>query len=90
MVTQTNEAIEERIVAWLQAVKPKATVADILSSDLIETRILDSMQFLDFVFFLNELCETDVSRRVTVDNMRSLRKIVAFVEGQMSEKAPAS
>jgi acyl carrier protein len=90
MVTQTTQAIEDRLIAWLQAVKPKATVADIRSSDLIETRILDSMQFLDFVFFLNELCETDVSQRVTVDDMRTLQRIVSFVEGQMSEKAPAS
>lgn len=90
MTTQTSAAIEEQLIAWLQGVKPKATIGDIRSSDLIEARILDSMQFLDFVFFLNELCEADVSQRVTIDDMRTLGRIVAFVERQISQKAMAS
>jgi acyl carrier protein len=86
MTTHSSTSLEERVMKWLQDVKPKATEAEIRSSDLIETRILDSMQFLDFVFFLNELCEIDVTQRVTVKDMRTLQRIVAFVQEQRSVK----
>jgi hypothetical protein len=86
----TNVELEGLIIGWIQNAKPHTTAAEIQSAELIESRILDSMQFLDFVYFLNELCDTDVASRITVEDMRTLPRIVAFVRAQQPELRQAS
>lgn len=86
----TKAPLDEQIIGWIQTVKPNATAAEIRSAELIESRILDSMQFLDFVYFLNELCGTDLTAKITVEDMRTLPRIVAFVEAQRTEWRQAS
>jgi hypothetical protein len=90
-VTMTsNVSLEQLIIDWIQNAKPNLTAAEIRASELIESRILDSMQFLDFVYFLNELSGTDVTSRITVDDMRTLPHILAFVRAQRPEWRQAS
>lgn len=89
MNTTTNVPLEQLITGWIQQTKPNTTAAEIQSAELIESRILDSMQFLDFVYFLNELCGTDVTSRITVEDMRTLPRIVAFVRAQQPEMRQA-
>jgi len=90
VTTTSNVSLEQLIIDWIQNAKPNSTAGEIRSSDLIESRILDSMQFLDFVYFLNELCGTDVTSRITVDDMRTLPHILAFVRAQQPELRQAS
>lgn len=90
MLTTTDVPLEEQIIGWIQTAKPTTTAADIRSSELIESRILDSMQFLDFVYFLNELCGSDLTAKITVEDMRTLPRIVAFVRAQQPEWRQAS
>jgi len=85
-----NLTLEQRIVDWIQTVKPNTTAAEIRTAELIQSRILDSMQFLDFVYFLNELCGLDISSRITVEDMRTLPRIVAFAAAQQPEWRLAS
>lgn len=80
MSLSTLAPLSQQIIAWIRTVKPSVSTHDIQSSDLIQSRILDSMQFLDFVYYLNELCDMDVTSIVTIDDMRTVQKIVAFVE----------
>jgi hypothetical protein len=82
--------LDQKVIDWLRNVKPDAGETEIRSADLIESRILDSMQFLDFVYFLNELCDCDVTSKITVEDMRSLPRITAFVEAQNTEWRMAS
>jgi acyl carrier protein len=78
----SNNSLDQMVIDWIHGVKPNVATAEIQTSDLIETRTLDSMQFLDFVYFVNELCDADVTTKITVDDMRTLSRIVAFVEAQ--------
>jgi len=80
-MTSTDAAsLDDAVINWVRRAKPTVTADDIRSSDLVEARILDSMQFLDFVYFLNELCGADITSYITIDDMRSLPRIVAFIK----------
>ena len=54
MSTLTLNNTESEVIAWLKENR-NATVEGIKEKNLIEERILDSMQFLDFIMFLGEL-----------------------------------
>jgi hypothetical protein len=82
MAFSTSNSLDQLVIDWIHGVKPNIATAEIRNSDLIESRTLDSMQFLDFVYFVNELCDSDVTTKITVDDMRTLPNIVAFVEAQ--------
>jgi acyl carrier protein len=65
----------ESVKKWLLARKPE--VQDLgLDLDLIENRVLDSLSFLEFVFFLEEITGREI--KVTpevVESFRTLRTI---------------
>jgi hypothetical protein len=88
MTLSPQTSLSQQVVAWIRTVKPGVSTIDIQSSDLIQSRILDSMQFLDFVYYLNELCECDITSIVTIEDMRTLPKIVSFVERNMGVRQP--
>jgi acyl carrier protein len=65
----------EQIRSWLLARKPAfAELPDDL--DLIENRVIDSLIFLEFVFFLEELTGRELQTTAeTVEAFRTLRSI---------------
>jgi acyl carrier protein len=77
-VSQGLEAVKK----WLLARKPEHRDLD-LDLDLIENRVLDSLSFLEFVFFLEEITGREI--KVTadiVDSFRTLRKIDEKIFGE--------
>ena len=81
MSTLTLNNTESEVIAWLKENR-NATVEGIKEKNLIEERILDSMQFLDFIMFLGELTGRDVSGAITVDDLKTVDAIVRFVHAQ--------
>jgi acyl carrier protein len=73
---------EERVEAvkrWLLAKKPALGDID-LDLDLIESRVIDSLGFIDFVFFLEQLTgrelQTDAQSVKAFRTLRSLRDTI--------------
>jgi len=66
----------DAVKRWLLAKKPALGDID-LDLDLIESRIIDSLGFIDFVFFLEDLVgrelETDAESVKAFRTLRSLR-----------------
>jgi len=64
-----------QVTAWLLAKRPDLQEID-WDMDLIENRVIDSLGFVDFVFFLEELTgrELDTDAR-SVHSFRTLRAI---------------
>ena len=81
MSTLTLSNTESEVIAWLKENR-NAAVEGIKEKNLIEERILDSMQFLDFIMFLGELTGRDVSGAITVDDLKTVDAIVRFVHAQ--------
>jgi acyl carrier protein len=69
-----SPAIEE-VKRWLLQRKPDLADLD-PDLDLIENRVIDSLGFLDFVFFLEELTGRELQASAeTVHHFRTLRAI---------------
>jgi acyl carrier protein len=69
----------ETVRQWLLARKPELTDID-LDLDLIENRIVDSLAFTEFVFFLEELVGRELQTTAeTVQAFRTLRSIEAEI-----------
>jgi acyl carrier protein len=65
----------ERIRGWLRKKKPDLQEID-LDLDLIENRIVDSLLFVDFLFFLEELTGRDLEiTSGLIHPFRTLRSI---------------
>ncbi len=74
MSSQTEAPIQA-VKQWILANHPKPDDID-PDLDLIEGRLIDSLGFMDFVFFLEELVERDLDVEASsVDSFRTLRKI---------------
>lgn len=81
MSTPTELNIEREVIRWL--VEHRGTDATrIKEKNLIEERILDSMQFLDFIMYLGELVGRDISGVVSMEDLTTIESIVRFVEAQ--------
>jgi acyl carrier protein len=65
----------EPVRAWIGSKKPEVTTIDV-DLDLIENRIVDSLDFMELIFLLEELSgrEADMNT-LTIDSFRSLRAI---------------
>ena len=64
-----------QVKQWLLTRKPGLGDID-LDLDLIENRVIDSLSFLDFVFFLEELTGRELQASAeTVSSFRTLRAI---------------
>lgn len=72
---ETSEQLES-VKRWLLAKKPALGDID-MDLDLIESRVIDSLGFIDFVFFLEQLTgrelETDAESVKAFRTLRSLR-----------------
>ena len=82
----SSEAVErssiDRVKQWLLDYEPqmrddKPDLDDLeLDFDLIENRVIDSMGFMDFLFFLEDLAGRElVAEAQSPDNFRTLRAI---------------
>lgn len=74
MINESNPQLTQ-IRTWLGAKKPEnANVG--LDVDLIENRLIDSLDFMDLIFLLEEVTEREVPMsEVSVDKLRTLRSI---------------
>ncbi len=64
-----------RIREWLSARRPDRGKID-PDLDLIETRLIDSLQFVEFLLLLEELTGSEIDvAEVTADSFRTLRII---------------
>jgi acyl carrier protein len=61
-----------RIRSWLMARKPELTEIG-LDDDLIDTRVIDSLGFVEFVMFIEELVGCDIM--ITDSNVAALRTL---------------
>lgn len=65
----------EQVTAWLLAKRPDLGQID-PDLDLIENRVIDSLGFIDFVFFLEELTGRELEANAqSVNSFRTLRAI---------------
>ena len=73
---ETDTRIEQ-VKTWLLSKKPELEGADLdLDLDLIENRVIDSLGFIDFVFFLEELTGRELQANTqSVNSFRTLRAI---------------
>ena len=74
-----TEAQLETLKAWL--LKKKPALGDIdLDFDLIENRVIDSLGFIDFVFFLEQLSgrelQTDAKAVTSFRTLRNIRDMI--------------
>ena len=65
----------DEVRAWLLARSPNVHDID-LDLDLIDTRVLDSLAFIDFIAFLENLLGRDIDvTTLTAASLRTLRSI---------------
>ncbi len=65
----------EQVKDWLKARRPELTDIDV-DLDLIENRIIDSLGFTEFLFFLEEVSGREITTDAqTVNLFRTLRSI---------------
>lgn len=75
MPATATESQLDAVKQWLLAKKPELTEID-LDLDLIENRIIDSLGFLDFVYYLEELTNQELQSSLeSVSSFRTLRVI---------------
>lgn len=63
------------IRSWVLTRHPEATDLD-LDTDLIENRLIDSLEFAEFLFVLEDVCGKAIDlHEVDLDTFRTLRSI---------------
>ncbi|MFJ9521676.1 acyl carrier protein [Kitasatospora sp. NPDC101801] len=66
----------ERIAAWLHEKNPGLDGPIETDEDLIEARLIDSMDFLEFVDLLEDISGTGIDlQEVTIDDFRTLDRV---------------
>ncbi len=66
----------DSITAWLHEKNPGLTGTVAPDEDLIEARLIDSMDFLEFIDLLEELSSSSIDlQEVTIDDFRTLDRI---------------
>jgi acyl carrier protein len=71
-----------QVTAWLRTRKPNLPDLD-LDLDLIDNRIVDSLTFVDFLFFLEELTGRDLQDAArSIHPFRTLRSIQESILNQ--------
>ncbi|ATZ23661.1 hypothetical protein SLAV_08960 [Streptomyces lavendulae subsp. lavendulae] len=66
----------DRIAAWLHEKNPGLDGPIAADEDLIEARLIDSMDFLEFVDLLEKLSGTTIDlQEVTIDDFRTLDNV---------------
>ncbi|MFG6200613.1 acyl carrier protein [Nonomuraea sp. JJY05] len=71
-----RDARMDEIVAWIRAKNPDLEGAVLPDADLIETRLLESLAFLEFVGLLEELSGATIDvGSLSIDDFRTLDRI---------------
>ena len=66
----------ERVVSWIMERNPDLTEPPSVDDDLIESHLISSLDFVYFVYFLEELTGIEIDMAtVEVDNFRSVAAI---------------
>ncbi|MEU3748413.1 MULTISPECIES: acyl carrier protein [Streptomyces] len=66
----------ERIAAWLHEKNPGLDGPIDVDEDLIEARLIDSMDFLEFIDLLEEISGDSIDlQEVTIDDFRTLGRV---------------
>ncbi|GHG27429.1 acyl carrier protein [Streptomyces filamentosus] len=66
----------ERVAAWLREKNPGLEGPIDPDEDLIEARLIDSMDFLEFIDLLEDLSGTSIDlQEVTIDDFRTLGRV---------------
>jgi acyl carrier protein len=82
--TPSTDTQLESLKAWLLKKKPELGDID-MDFDLIENRVIDSLGFLDFVFFLEQLTgrelETDAKAVTAFRTLRNIRDMILMAGG---------
>ncbi|MFF2780465.1 acyl carrier protein [Streptomyces sp. NPDC058052] len=66
----------ERVAAWLQEKNPGLDGPVDADEDLIEARLIDSMDFLEFIDLLEDISGTSIDlQEVTIDDFRTLARV---------------
>jgi acyl carrier protein len=72
---RTAEEIVAELRSWIVAQNAKAAVMD-LDTDIVENRLVDSLNFIDFVLLLEELRGAEIpEEQVDAERFRTLRTI---------------
>ncbi|MER5864809.1 acyl carrier protein [Kitasatospora sp. NPDC002040] len=66
----------ERIVSWLHEKNPGLDGPIGTEEDLIEARLIDSMDFLEFISLLEQISGSEIDlQEVTIDDFRTLDRV---------------
>jgi acyl carrier protein len=66
----------DQIVSWIMERNPDLTEPPSASDDLIERRLINSLAFTEFLYFLEELTGTEIDvATIDVDDFRSVAAI---------------
>ncbi|MFJ9824785.1 acyl carrier protein [Streptomyces sp. NPDC101160] len=66
----------DRVAAWLHEKNPGLDGPIDADEDLIEARLIDSMDFLEFIDLLEELSGSSIDlEEVTIDDFRTLSRV---------------
>lgn len=66
----------ERVAAWLHEKNPGLDGPVDVDEDLIEARLIDSMDFLEFIDLLEDISGTSIDlQEVTIDDFRTLARV---------------
>ncbi|MFJ9639055.1 acyl carrier protein [Streptomyces sp. NPDC101178] len=66
----------QRVVAWLNEKNPGLDGPIGFEEDLIEARLIDSMDFLEFIDLLEEISGDSIDlQEVTIDDFRTLARV---------------
>ncbi|MCI4041577.1 MULTISPECIES: acetyl xylan esterase [unclassified Streptomyces] len=81
----------ERVVAWLNEKNPGLDGPIGVDEDLIEARLIDSMDFLEFIDLLEEISGDSIDlQEVTIDDFRTLARVKERFLGSVGlAEAPA-
>ncbi|MFE2556323.1 acyl carrier protein [Streptomyces sp. NPDC059352] len=82
----------ERIAAWLHEKNPGLDGPIDVDEDLIEARLIDSMDFLEFIDLLEEISGDSIDLQdVTIDDFRTLGRVEQrFLTAPGTTAAPAA
>lgn len=73
-----NLTLINEVTDWIKSGNIKVVNID-PDFDLIESRYVDSMRFMDLIFFLSEICNKDLATLISIEDMRTLTSITEFI-----------
>ncbi|CAD5912129.1 acyl carrier protein [Streptomyces cyaneofuscatus] len=81
----------QRVTAWLNEKNPGLDSPIGVEEDLIEARLIDSMDFLEFIDLLEEISGDSIDlQEVTIDDFRTLARVrERFLGSAVLADAPA-